>query len=357
MSNSPARQNESEPSSSIPAALSVSQQTAIRELTAGASITDAANSAGVTRQTISRWIHQDPRFQAAYNAWQREMIDSARAQALAMTGKALATIDAAIEKGHVNAALAVARHTGVLDRARPGPTDPNLIARRSQVGRAVKKAELDQIEAGLPRSMRDMVTAEELRDLRHIQYLYSLSAREYLERKRDAGVLWNDVNQMLFRLRELNVEEYRSVVKNHTDKPGQLPPPEHPGASDAEQAALIFFPGVQTVQQADQAMIQLDFLRAMLVMRLEREWRFWEQVRDDPKKRVDDNGRPLGPPDEPRPQSDELREAAEVYGAQLDWTADQVRWYLDAVERARPPAPESTAEATPAQKQLEAPKG
>src|SRR5215469_5888496 len=76
------------------------QQTAIQHLGLGSSMVDAARLAGVDRRTVYNWIHHDPKFAAAYNAWQHELLESARARALAMSDKALTTLDAAIVNGN-----------------------------------------------------------------------------------------------------------------------------------------------------------------------------------------------------------------------------------------------------------------
>jgi hypothetical protein len=62
------------------------QQVALQELGKGSTIIDAAKAAGVHRQTVSTWIHEDPNFAAAYNAWCQEILDSGMAQVLAMSG-------------------------------------------------------------------------------------------------------------------------------------------------------------------------------------------------------------------------------------------------------------------------------
>ena len=106
------------------------QQAALQELGKGATITDAAQAAGVDRKTVSRWIHHDAVFAAAYNAWCQELLDSGLGRALAMSDAALTTIANAIQNGHVNASLQVVKQLGVLRAARPGSTDahqPKLV--------------------------------------------------------------------------------------------------------------------------------------------------------------------------------------------------------------------------------------
>jgi len=56
------------------------QQAALRLLAAGQTIEEAAEAAGVDRRTVSRWIHEDAEFGAAYNLWRRETLESGRAK-------------------------------------------------------------------------------------------------------------------------------------------------------------------------------------------------------------------------------------------------------------------------------------
>src|SRR5436305_15343204 len=57
--------------------LSEPQQQALEWLTNGGSVTEAAQLAGVARNTVSRWLHHDPDF--------REMFDAAVEQAAMVT--------------------------------------------------------------------------------------------------------------------------------------------------------------------------------------------------------------------------------------------------------------------------------
>lgn len=129
------------------AKLSPSQQTALQHLGAGSTMADAARLAGVDRRTVFNWIHRDPKFGAAYNAWQHELLESARARALAMSDKALTTLDAAIANGNASAALQLVRQLGVLRPPRPGPTDPQILAgRRDLAIRRRKLRHQDQVD-------------------------------------------------------------------------------------------------------------------------------------------------------------------------------------------------------------------
>ena len=107
---------------------------------------DAAQQAGVDRRTLHRWLHDDPHFAAAFNAWRRELLNSARARALAMTDTAMAAIHTAISKGDAYAALQLVRGLGVLKPPRPGPEDPRTVKRRRAVTSARRESRLQKAE-------------------------------------------------------------------------------------------------------------------------------------------------------------------------------------------------------------------
>jgi hypothetical protein len=52
--------------------LSEQQEQVLEWLIGGGSISEAAEFAGITRRTISRWLHEDPDFRAVYDAWKAE---------------------------------------------------------------------------------------------------------------------------------------------------------------------------------------------------------------------------------------------------------------------------------------------
>lgn len=129
-------------------ALPAVQEIALQRLAAGSSISEAAKAARVDRRTVSRWIHSDPQFAAAYNAWHHEMLASGRARLLAMTDLALDTVHSAIAQGDARIAVQVAKATGVMEIPKPGLTEPGRLHRRKRLRdarwqEALAKAELD----------------------------------------------------------------------------------------------------------------------------------------------------------------------------------------------------------------------
>jgi hypothetical protein len=94
--------------------LSVPQQQALEWLTSGGSVTEAAQVAGVCRQTVSKWLHDDPDFTAVYQAWRDQSLEIAQARLAAMTESALDNIAEAVhEKRDLRASLFVIRQLKV----------------------------------------------------------------------------------------------------------------------------------------------------------------------------------------------------------------------------------------------------
>jgi len=85
-------------SSSRQVILSVPQQAALEWLTGGGSITEAAQLAGVCRQTVSEWLHNDPDFQAVYQSWRRQAMDMAEGRMVALTETALDNVTSAVRE-------------------------------------------------------------------------------------------------------------------------------------------------------------------------------------------------------------------------------------------------------------------
>jgi len=107
--------------------LDVVQLAALGWLMEGKSIRAAAEEAGVSRDTVSRWIRRDTAFRAAYNAWREELIESTRARLLRTAEAAAAAVHKAIAKGDGRLALSLLKHLDLASSATAGPTDPDLV--------------------------------------------------------------------------------------------------------------------------------------------------------------------------------------------------------------------------------------
>jgi hypothetical protein len=128
------------------------QRMAIQLLTSGKSLVAAATAAGVNRTTLYRWLKGDPAFVAAYNAWQKDVRDTARGRILALSDLAITTIAKAITQGDTRSALKILKATGALTHKDPGSTDPDEIQRvqrlerlkaQTALRRAENRAEMD----------------------------------------------------------------------------------------------------------------------------------------------------------------------------------------------------------------------
>jgi hypothetical protein len=104
---------------------------AIRE---GSSFQDAAQTAGVNRTTVYRWIKADPDFRAAYNCWQEELRESARARLLKISEKAVSVVEKSLDfHNGEKVAVAILRDLGLLKSSAGGMTTPKAAAREIQV--------------------------------------------------------------------------------------------------------------------------------------------------------------------------------------------------------------------------------
>jgi len=99
--------------------LTPKQVLAAGALTAGQTITDAAQAAGVDRSTVHRWLREDFHFQAALNAARRDLLSEIENRLLRLAHDAANAVGQAIEAGDVSAAIAVLRGIGALSGKRP----------------------------------------------------------------------------------------------------------------------------------------------------------------------------------------------------------------------------------------------
>ena len=126
-------------------ALSPEQRTALEKMLTGHTLVASATAAGVTRMTLYRWLHDDAKFQAAYNAWKLDAVTGAQTKILAMTDTAVNTVGRAV-KTDPKVALTVLKAVGALDRPRPGSTDPEEMERRMEIARRQKENKLEEEE-------------------------------------------------------------------------------------------------------------------------------------------------------------------------------------------------------------------
>lgn len=102
------------------------QYKALGLITEGEPIRVAAQKVGVDRGTVYRWIRNDPRFRAAYNARQLEQRESCRVRLLAAADKA---VDQIIErvKYDEKLAFALAKELGLFGAPKNQAVDPRRV--------------------------------------------------------------------------------------------------------------------------------------------------------------------------------------------------------------------------------------
>jgi transposase-like protein len=111
-------------------------------LLAGTTIAETARTAGITRATIYRWLREDPVFQAAYNLWHEELQESCRSRLLAMTEKAAAAVEKALEAGDARLGMKMLKELGLMAQPPKKPTHPALVARQTALDKRRQLASL-----------------------------------------------------------------------------------------------------------------------------------------------------------------------------------------------------------------------
>ncbi len=92
------------------------QQAAAADLLAlGATVTDAAETLSVSRQTASEWLHHNAAFQVALNARQRELWQGYVERLRSLVPKAMDTLEVAVSdvKQDVAAAVQILKAAGL----------------------------------------------------------------------------------------------------------------------------------------------------------------------------------------------------------------------------------------------------
>jgi hypothetical protein len=119
--------------------LTAQQELAVDLLATGKTITEAANTLGVARQTVSEWRNQDPVFEAALNARREELWSGMSDRLRVLLPKALNVLEQSLEHGELRAAVAVVRAAGLHSLSAPeGPVtaeDAETAARERDASR------------------------------------------------------------------------------------------------------------------------------------------------------------------------------------------------------------------------------
>jgi hypothetical protein len=101
-------------------------------------------------------VQANPQFRAAYNLWQREAAESARARLLRMTDKAVDVVEQALERGDEKVAVNILRATGVLRRQRVGSIDAQVLELQMQLR---QRREQQKAEKGMMRHLLEKAGA------------------------------------------------------------------------------------------------------------------------------------------------------------------------------------------------------
>ena len=98
--------------------LSTAQEQALEWLTNGGSINEAAQYAGVARQTVYRWLSSDPDFREFYDQWRQHVVAVVDGQLMGLSDSAVAALAHAIrDRQDVRAAEFLIKHvTGINKR-------------------------------------------------------------------------------------------------------------------------------------------------------------------------------------------------------------------------------------------------
>ncbi len=102
--------------------LTTAQQTALEWLVGGGNITEAAQVAGVARQTVSGWLNKDPDFRRAYQLWRQQALQAAQGKLTALAEIAVQTLAQSMgTKLDTRTAQFVVKQLGI-GKEKPGST-------------------------------------------------------------------------------------------------------------------------------------------------------------------------------------------------------------------------------------------
>ncbi len=118
--------------------LTAAQQVAVEALAGGATQQAAAEAAGVTRETVTRWAGHIPAFKATLNLYRLTLVSEQIDTARRIRGKALNAIETALDAGEIDP-LAVLRVVADAPMS-IGPTVPE----------AILDSEMNKTLVGLP---------------------------------------------------------------------------------------------------------------------------------------------------------------------------------------------------------------
>ena len=124
-----ARRITTEPDTTARPAMTTQQELAVDLLASGRTVTEAAATIGVARQTVSEWLNQNADFRAALNERRQELWAATGDRLRALLPDAVDALAGELRGGNrLRAAALVLRVCGADGLAAPlGPTDPEEI--------------------------------------------------------------------------------------------------------------------------------------------------------------------------------------------------------------------------------------
>ncbi len=109
--------------------LSVEQLNAIDVLVQGRTDQETAETVGVGRETVTRWRNDNPHFTAELNRQRRLIWGDSHDRLRALAGKAVDTLEVALDEGDSRVAMEVLKAIGLSGQVQPpsGPEDADLV--------------------------------------------------------------------------------------------------------------------------------------------------------------------------------------------------------------------------------------
>lgn len=150
----------------LPAKISSAQELAVAALVSGSTITEAAEKAGVSRETCSRWVHRDPAFIAEVQNQRAELAAAVRCELASLGKQAVAVVRETLTNEsdlptRYKAAVDVLKMLGAADGTAVEPTT----AREVSVKLRDREQSLNQDEDML--DVFNMIGGKVIDDMKH----------------------------------------------------------------------------------------------------------------------------------------------------------------------------------------------
>jgi AcrR family transcriptional regulator len=129
--------------------LATDQRSALEQLLVGKSVPESAQSAGVSRTTVYRWLKDDAAFRAAYNQWKDELEETARTRLLMLSDVATNALRTALEKGDGKLALATLKAMGLASPSKERLTEPADVKQRNELDKKKRRMDMEKEERQL----------------------------------------------------------------------------------------------------------------------------------------------------------------------------------------------------------------